>query len=144
MLCSEKPLQLSNEWCPISEFSKHIPIGRKTESEMYTRFFESFSNSIANLNEACLKLGGLPYRVNKSADVSFKINVFDFFPVIFQFWDKDEDFPPQMKILWDRNTMDYLLFETSYYAAGCLLQRLTEEPIPKGTDILHTHFIPSQ
>jgi len=127
MLCSEKPLQLSNDWCPISYFSKFSSIGEKAENEFYTDYIENFSKNVTNLHKACLKLGGIEYTVNKNADVSFKINVFDFFPVVFQFWDKDDDFLPKIKILWDKNTMDYILFETSYYVVACLLKRIKSQ-----------------
>ncbi|MDR2699314.1 MAG: DUF3786 domain-containing protein [Nitrososphaerota archaeon] len=127
MLCSEKPLQLSNVWCPISYFSKFSSIGEKAEKELYADFAEHFSGNATNIYNACSKLGGIDYTVNESADVSFKINIFDFFPAVFQFWNKDDDFPSQIKILWDKNTLDYILFETSYYVVACLLERIQSQ-----------------
>ena len=43
-------------------------------------------------------------------DVSYTIPLFDFFPVMLQFWDGDEEFDPVLKLMWDRRTLaDYLL-----------------------------------
>ena len=53
-----------------------------------------------------------------------RIDVFPFFPVMFQFWEGDEEFSPQVRVLWDRNTMQYLHFETTYYLQGDLMERL--------------------
>ena len=41
-----------------------------------------------------------------------------------QFWDADDEFPAQIKIMWDDQTMRYLNFETTYYLQGDLLERL--------------------
>ena len=55
-----------------------------------------------------------------------EIPAFSFFPVLLQFWESDEEFPPQIKILWDDQTMRYLNFETTYYLQSDLLKRLQE------------------
>ena len=60
----------------------------------------------------------------KSADVCSKIPILPFFPVIFQFWEGDEEFAPKIMILWDRKALDFMHFETLYYVIGLLLQRL--------------------
>ena len=62
--------------------------------------------------------------VPKSADVCSKIPILPFFPVIFQFWEGDEEFAPKIMILWDRKALDFMHFETLYYVIGLLLQRL--------------------
>ena len=59
-------------------------------------------------------------------DVSYTIPLFDFFPVTLQFWDGDEEFDPVLKLMWDRRTLDFMRYETTYYAADHLLQRLLE------------------
>ena len=59
-------------------------------------------------------------------DSTAEIPAFSFFPVLLQFWESDEEFPPQIKILWDDQTMRYLNFETTYYLQSDLLKRLQE------------------
>lgn len=48
----------------------------------------------------------------------------DFFPVLLQFWEGDEEFSPRLLLLWDRNTTEFLRFETTFYLQGDLLERL--------------------
>ena len=60
------------------------------------------------------------------ADVTAQIPVFSFFPVLLQFWEGDDEFAPQIRILWDSQTMKFLNFETTYYLQGDLLDRLAE------------------
>ena len=49
-----------------------------------------------------------------------------YLPIVVQFWDADEEFPGQLMIKWDRNILQYMHFETTFYATGCLLQRIRE------------------
>ena len=59
-------------------------------------------------------------------DVSYKIPLFDFLPVILQFWDADEEFDSVLKFMWNENILDYMHYETTFFAASHLLSRLTE------------------
>ena len=57
-------------------------------------------------------------------DVSYKIPLFDFMDVILQFWDGDEEFAPVLRVLWDENILDYMHYETTFYATSHLFERL--------------------
>ena len=54
------------------------------------------------------------------------INIFDFLPVKFLFFEEDCDFPPEIKFLWDENVLDYIRFETTFFAFSHLLHRIAE------------------
>jgi hypothetical protein len=56
--------------------------------------------------------------------VACRLPLFDFLPVVFQFWSADDDFPASIQLLWDKNTTDFMHFETVWYAAGYVLDRL--------------------
>ena len=58
------------------------------------------------------------------ADVAFRIPVTPFFPVLLQFWESDEEFPPKLRLMWDRNADSFLHFETTFFLQGDLLERL--------------------
>ena len=75
------------------------------------------------IREACEALGGTPFPIG---EVAYQLPLFDFLPIVVQFWDADEDFPGQLMIKWDRNILQYMHFETTFYATGCLLQRILE------------------
>lgn len=91
---------------------------------MYQTFAKKFDRKSEALSRACEQLGGIRY---KKADVSYQIPMFPFFPVIFEFWNSDEDFPASVQFLLDKNTPQYLYYETVCYAVGHLLKRLEEE-----------------
>ena len=60
-------------------------------------------------------------------DVAYQIPVFDFLPVIFQFWNSDEDFAASLQLLVDKNILDYMHYETVWFAMSHLLSRIKEE-----------------
>lgn len=80
-----------------------------------------FENKAKLLRRACEQLGGTKEKVG---EVSYRLNTFDFLPVILQFWDADEEFPASLQLLWDENILDYMHYETTYYTGGHLLDRL--------------------
>lgn len=70
---------------------------------------------------ACLRLGGTPF---PTGDLAYTIPFFPDLPVTVQFWHSDEDFPPQLRYLWDAAATDFIRYETMYYAVELLLGRL--------------------
>lgn len=123
MLChgDEFPV-LSGNWESISSLGGIIGAGH-SNSTMLDRYTAPFTGKVQELSEACRTLGGTP---QKSGDVSFLLPVFDFFPVWFQFWDGDEEYPASIRFLWDKNTLRYLHYETLWYIMLHILERLRE------------------
>ena len=58
--------------------------------------------------EAGMALGG---RKEEYGDASFTLQAFPRLPVTFILWEGDEDFPPSMKVLFDRSIHGYLPLE---------------------------------
>lgn len=73
---------------------------------------------------ACEALGGekLP-----NGDIAYSMEVFDGLPIMLQLWFGDEEFPPNLRILWDENALMYLRYETMYFARGLLFAILKEK-----------------
>lgn len=73
------------------------------------------------LRRACLAMGGTE---EGKGDVAFRLPVFSFMDMRVQFWQSDDEFPPQLTFLWDKNMLMYLRYETVWYAAGYLADQL--------------------
>lgn len=112
---------ISGEWRTLQNLSPHSNFGASGKS-MYTREAEVFSGRLEELKKACEALGGAPAT---KADAGYVFDAFAFLPVLFQFWEGDEEFPPQVSFLFDRNTMDFMHFETAWYVAGYLLDMIS-------------------
>jgi hypothetical protein len=115
---------LSGQWCTVGNF---IVTGI-TATEAYTRkTAKIFDGHLDKLNTACERLGGILQPPIAGADLTCKMQVTPFFSVLLQFWEGDEEFPPKLLLLWDRNTDQFLHFETTFYLQGDLLNRLKKE-----------------
>lgn len=123
VLCESKPdCRLSGEFVRVNDLdgiAKTAYLG----GNLFDGSAKAFTHRTEALKAACEKLGGIPGRVG---DVSYQIPMFDFLPVTLQFWDADDEFDAVLKIMWDRRTLDFMRYETTYYAAGRLLERLEE------------------
>lgn len=60
-------------------------------------------------------------------DAAYAIELFDGLSIVVQLWLGDEEFPPNLRFLWDENALDYIRYETMYFAKGMLLERIREE-----------------
>lgn len=122
LCCSKEHPALSGEWCPLA--SLQVTQSSPAASRFTARYAERFSGRVRELEEACRRLDGEKQSVPASADVCYKIRLLPFFPVIFQFWDGDEEFAPKIMILWDKKSLDFMHFETLYYVMLHLLERI--------------------
>lgn len=123
VLCGSKPdCRLSGEFVRVNDLdgiAKTAYLG----ANLFDGSAGAFAHHTQELKAACEKLGG---KAGTVGDVSYEIPMFDFFPVMLQFWDADEEFDAVLKIMWDRRTLDYMRYETTWYAAGRLLERISE------------------
>lgn len=121
ILCHSRPdCCLSGAFAPSSSLPGLVYTGMKAGSSMGSRQTEEYFNANVDLlHQACAALGGIP---EGKGDVAYRIPMFDFLPVRFSFWEADEDFPAEIRVLWDTNVQSFMHFETLFYAAGHLLR----------------------
>ena len=53
-----------------------------------------------------------------------QFNVVDDLAMQVHFWCADEDFPPSLELFWDENVLQYMHYETVWYANGFILEEL--------------------
>ena len=115
---------LSGEWRTLA--SLQVTHSSPSADKFTAPYGKLFSGKAGALADACKRLGGRRLDVPASADVSWEIPVFSFFPVAFSFLEGDEEFSPVITLLWDKNSLDFMHFETLYYVMNHLLERLKE------------------
>ena len=74
--------------------------------------------------KACLSLGGQPF---PQGDIAHILELIPGLPVVVQLWFGDEEFPASLRFLWDKNSLQYLKYETMWYAKALILDRLAEQ-----------------
>ncbi len=77
----------------------------------------------AVFRENCQKLGAKPIPIG---DMGMELMAFADLPVRLKFYFADEEFPASLTVLWDKNILDFIRYETVYYLAACLFSRLSQ------------------
>ena len=113
---------LSGRYCPVHALA-HTGQTSPSAVDFHQRYADCFQANLPLLEEALEPFACAPFQ---TGDVACVLRVFDDMPVIFQFWEGDEEFPPSVRFLWDENTLSYLFFETTYYIMGDFLQRVRQ------------------
>lgn len=114
-----KPI-LSKNWCSHQHFNavRGGTLSGKLEVATDMQFLDGKCDALRSL---CRTLGGVE---TESGDFASILPLFDFFPILLRFYEADEEFPPQIQLLWDANTTRYLRYETTFYAAGAILDKI--------------------
>ncbi len=102
---------LSGSWVTLSQLGGLVGAGHAKKLHA-PEALKPFYDKVPELNQICRDLGGEEQR---GGDVSYRIPVFDFFPLWFQYWDADDEFPANIQFLWDKNSLYYLHFEILYH-----------------------------
>lgn len=124
LLCyhkGETAPMLSGQWCAVGAFVVTGVTNTETFTKKYAKLFDG---CLEKLKAACEKMGGVLQPPMAGADLTCRFPVTPFFQVLLQFWEGDEEFPPKLLILWDRNTDRFMHYETTFYLQGDLLERL--------------------
>jgi Domain of unknown function (DUF3786) len=104
-LLRSKDIAISNEW--ISE--KDIPGGPtffRGPHKIPTQIIEArYEKNIKEFKEICEKLKGIPLNM---ADAAYVFRIAPRIPVAVQFWDGDEDFSAESKLLFDKTIIEHL------------------------------------
>ena len=127
LLChhrGEQAPKCTGQWCAVG----HFVVTGVTDTGAFTKKYAArFDGRLEEVKAACAALGGVAHKSVAGADITCIFPVTPWFPVMLQFWASDEEFPAALKLLWDRASMDFLHFETTFYLQGDLLERLWEQ-----------------
>lgn len=83
-----------------------------------------FNEQTEKLVKACEHLQGMP---KGKGDVAYEIPVFEFLSFQIQFWEADEEFSESLEIFVDKNILQFMRYETMWYAVSHMLERVKEE-----------------
>ena len=125
VLCYSKDrCHLSHEFININSLSSVRTGNLSPNRGFFQNTADFFNGKTVALRNACISLSG---KELEKGDVAFKLNLFPFLPIIIRFWEADDEFPASLQILADRNTLDYMHYETLMFALTHLFSRLKEE-----------------
>jgi len=118
-----KNIGLSEEW--ISE--KDMPSGTtffRGPHEIPTHLItEVYKNNVQLFKKSCEQLGGT--FINQ-ADAAFVFHITPKIPVAVLYWEGDEDFPPEAKILFDKSITHHLTLDIIFSVAVEICARIAK------------------
>ena len=124
ILCySQEGAAPSNEFALIQRLSNVQNAASYAGEGAFKKDEAFFDGKTGLLAQALEKLNGRAYG---KGDISYRIPVYESLDVVFSFWNSDEDFPAQIKFLCDKNTLQYIHYETIWYLISHLIQRIKE------------------
>ena len=104
---------------PMQDFG--LQFHQKLLEDGHDPWAERFQNELPAFRRACLTLGGKPLPVG---DAAYAFEIFDGLGIAVQLWLGDDEFPPNLRFLWDENACQYIRYETMYFAKALLLNRI--------------------
>lgn len=116
--CSRENRHLAGKWKNMLEFGHLFHTNLMEERNPTAEFFEQ---NAARYAAACEAFGGVRFA---KGDCSYTFPVFDGLAMTVQLWFGDEEFPAQIRYLWDENADMYIKYETMYYAVGLWERRI--------------------
>lgn len=90
----------------------------ENQADPFAAMLESREKDFRRAAEA---LGGEPF---DKGDIAYSFDMFDGMRVMLQLWFGDDEFPAQIRWLWDENALMYIKYETMYYSLGILKDRI--------------------
>lgn len=123
VLCYSKDnCSLSGNYCSVNML-KGIVKSAGTDGNMFQKSADDFSGKRKELEYACSILGK---KIDMKGDVAAKLYPFSFLPIIVQYWEADDEFPANLKFMFDENIMEYMHYETIFFMIGHVVSRIKE------------------
>lgn len=118
---SDEPPREAGEWASVSQLGGIIGAGH--DSSLRSPLADAFAGKASWLDEICRQTGGSPAG---KGDVSYAFTVFRNFRILMQFWDQDDEFPADVRFLFDRNALLFMHYETLWYVMGALERQIRD------------------
>ena len=86
------------------------------------KFANDYSGRVHELEERCRRVGG---KYEKSiGDTAWTFFPFPEIPIKLVFWEKDEEFPAQIRVFVHENATDYVHYEAVSFMIADLFQKI--------------------
>lgn len=123
-LCDgEAEARPSGEFAPVSSLPGVMVRGNGLTIDTCALAQQATENP-AVFEDACTSMGG---KRRQMGDISYEIPLFSDLTAVVKFYFPDDEFPASLTLLWDKNILQYIRYETVYYLADCLIHRLEQE-----------------
>jgi len=126
LLCPDKKYQ-DTKWVSFKEFKRtsHFTNVNFLASDTEQVILKGFSGRLDELLKTCKKQGGVFHEIEMSYDLSMQFDVLPRISILLLFNDKDEEFPAQCNVLFQKHSERYLDPESLLMTSALLAKNLT-------------------
>ncbi|MEJ2158340.1 MAG: DUF3786 domain-containing protein [Desulfobacteraceae bacterium] len=107
------------------DFKDAAPLIQYFDSSVQGEIARTFSGNSTGLENVCQNLDGIPVQDDWPYQIKYRFNALPRVPLFLLFNDKEEGFPAQCTILFERRTEAFLDMESVAMLAGALTHLLT-------------------
>jgi hypothetical protein len=126
LLCPEnEPTEA--DWVTYKDFKDATPFVQGFLNNAERPLGRHFSGRLEDLRKTCAELTGRPFQAEISADLVMKFDALPKVPVLLVFNDRDEDFPANCTLLFERRAEKYLDMECLAIAGWALCEWLKQK-----------------
>ena len=122
LCCSKDNCRLSGHYCPAGMLKGTVQSSGSGGS-LFQKAADRFNGKQKELEAVC---GIFGETIGLKGDVAAKLYPFTFLPVILQYWEADDEFPANLKFMFDENILDYMHYETIFFMTGHIIKRIEE------------------
>ena len=102
---------LGGNWMSFKDFKDAAPLVQAFSNTVTLPITATFSGRLADLGQACQKIGGFAPADEFPYDLSMQFNALSKVPLLLLFNDKDEEFPAQCAVLFEKRVEKFLDME---------------------------------
>jgi hypothetical protein len=122
----------TGEWISLGNFPHTASHVKAFQSNAEKKITEAFRNDFDGLKRRCAEMGGAEIEGRIKADYTARFDLLPRVPLYLSFWQADEEFDPDCKILFDSGAEDHIDIEYLAYLLELFVEELTGEPSRKG------------
>lgn len=123
-VCDRKSgAKAAHSYCPVGSLPG-VFVGGSGLSMEPKKLAQRIEKNKEAFQKACLAMGG---KEIKMGDMGYALPVFPDLSVLLKFYFGDADFPPSLTFLWDKSMLQFVRYETVYYIAGALVEKLESQ-----------------
>lgn len=119
----EKPVNCG-EWVPFRDVKGAGVFDAAYQRTVLTPFAQAFDGKLELLEKTGIEMG---FEKMQYGDVSFLVHAFECIPLIYIFWDGDDEYPASANILFDKNITDFTHAETVVLLASDGVSRIVDK-----------------
>ena len=127
-LLNVKDIEIKKEWISEKDMPGGVTFFRGPHKIPTHLISHHFGNRVEAFEKRCEQLHGIPVEM---ADATYRFSITSHIPVSVLYWIGDEDFPPEVTILYDRTITEHLSLDMIFLLATEICTRIgkdTKEP----------------